>query len=194
MAHLSLTMTAWTAKSGSMDDDMTGNEMVAMATALDRQTKRLETIQRAHVRVGVAVLVRRGPAFLIGRRKGSHGAGTWSVPGGHLELGETVEECAQRELAEECGIRAPLRRVKLVAASPPLTTFPAEDGGASYITIYTLVDVSSEQEAALLEPNKCGVWVWAEGLWPEPLFKPLLTFLETVRAPKPVHLSRWLGV
>lgn len=44
--------------------------------------------------VGVGVLILRDGKVLLGRRKGSHGAGCWSAPGGHLEFGEVVEDCA----------------------------------------------------------------------------------------------------
>ena len=57
------------------------------------------------VRVGVGVLVTRGAEVLVGQRRGSHGAGDWALPGGHLEVGESWEACAARELEEETGIR-----------------------------------------------------------------------------------------
>ncbi len=47
--------------------------------------------------VGVGVLVFKDNKILMGRRKGSHGAGTWAPPGGHLEFGETPEDCAHNE-------------------------------------------------------------------------------------------------
>ncbi|MBV9597575.1 MAG: NUDIX domain-containing protein [Chloroflexi bacterium] len=39
------------------------------------------------------------------RRRGAHGAGTWSPPGGHLEFGEDPMDCVTREALEEAGIR-----------------------------------------------------------------------------------------
>ncbi|KAN0065133.1 hypothetical protein ACQY0O_001630 [Thecaphora frezii] len=55
------------------------------------------------VGVGVLVLNERG-RILLGKRTGSHGAGTLALPGGHLELHESFEECAVREVLEETGI------------------------------------------------------------------------------------------
>src|SRR6476646_6878197 len=60
--------------------------------------------ERAGVIVGVAVLVRRGGQVLLTHRKGSHGAGTWAPPGGHLDMGESFEDCAIREVREETGV------------------------------------------------------------------------------------------
>lgn len=45
---------------------------------------------------GRAVLIRRGSQPLLGE---------WSIPGGTLELGETLEEGVARELLEETGIQ-----------------------------------------------------------------------------------------
>lgn len=51
--------------------------------------------------MGVAAVVEDGGRWLVLRRRGSHGAGTWGVPGGHQQVGESPEETAVRETAEE---------------------------------------------------------------------------------------------
>ena len=54
--------------------------------------------------VGVGVIIIRDGKILLAERKGSHGENTWASAGGHLEFGETLEECAMREAFEEFGI------------------------------------------------------------------------------------------
>lgn len=54
--------------------------------------------------VGVGVIIVKEGKVLLGERIASHGAGTWSLPGGHLEFGETFEDAAMREAAEETGL------------------------------------------------------------------------------------------
>jgi 8-oxo-dGTP diphosphatase len=57
-------------------------------------------------RVGVGLVVRReGDLFLV-RRRGDHGSGTWSTPGGYLEFGEQPGDCAPRETVEETQVTA----------------------------------------------------------------------------------------
>src|SRR6202790_4921725 len=58
--------------------------------------------QRPMVGVGGVIIV-QGRALLI--RRGSEPLlGEWSIPGGMLELGETLEEGVARELLEETGL------------------------------------------------------------------------------------------
>ena len=56
-----------------------------------------------HPRVGVGAVVSHGRRVLLVRRAGPPAAGQWSVPGGLVELGETTEDAARREVREECG-------------------------------------------------------------------------------------------
>lgn len=57
-----------------------------------------------HPRVGVGVAVLRPGAVLLARRGTPPNIGAWSLPGGGQELGETIEQTARRELAEETGL------------------------------------------------------------------------------------------
>jgi ADP-ribose pyrophosphatase YjhB (NUDIX family) len=65
------------------------------------------------VSVGVgAVIVRDGQVLLV--RMGSGGnRGQWSVPGGYLNAGESLEQTVAREVAEETGLE--FRPERLVA-------------------------------------------------------------------------------
>jgi len=56
--------------------------------------------------VGCLAVVRRGNKVLLAQRSLPPGTGKWGYPGGMQELGETLFECARRELIEETGIVA----------------------------------------------------------------------------------------
>ena len=124
------------------------------------------------VRVGVATIIRRDGAILLGERIGSHGANTWATPGGHLELGESIEDCAKREVLEETG---------LIVDSIEKFTFTNdifEKDGKHYVTLFVVASIVSG-EPQVTEPDKCKQWKWC---WlddlPEPLFLPLINLLK----------------
>jgi 8-oxo-dGTP diphosphatase len=52
----------------------------------------------------VHVVLLRGPQVLLVQRANPPSQGRWSVPGGVIELGETIRQAAQRELLEECNV------------------------------------------------------------------------------------------
>jgi ADP-ribose pyrophosphatase YjhB (NUDIX family) len=54
--------------------------------------------------VGVGGVVVRGGRALLIRRGGEPRKGEWSIPGGTLELGESLEAGVRRELREETGL------------------------------------------------------------------------------------------
>lgn len=64
---------------------------------------------RTHPRIRVAVVVVRGDRLLLVRqRKGENTY--WLLPGGGLDYGETIEECARREVLEETGLEIEVKK------------------------------------------------------------------------------------
>lgn len=63
-----------------------------------------------HAAVGVGVIVLGDEGLLLGR----HRRGTLELPGGTVEAGESLEETAVRELAEETGLVARTEDVRLL--------------------------------------------------------------------------------
>ena len=59
-------------------------------------------------RPAASIAVFRGDAVLIVERGKGAVRGVWSLPGGHIEPGETARGAALRELAEETGVEAGL--------------------------------------------------------------------------------------
>ncbi|GAA6056409.1 hypothetical protein JCM3770_000688 [Rhodotorula araucariae] len=109
------------------------------------------------VRVGVGCfLFNPQLEFVTGVRKGSHGAGAIQLPGGHLEVGETPEACAVREVAEETGLSIREEDVRFLTATNDI--FLAE--GKHYITLFMACRVPRAVEPEVLEPEKCKRWEW----------------------------------
>lgn len=131
----------------------------------------MSELQRPRVGVGVGVI--KNNQILLGKRKGSHGAGTWCFPGGHLEFGEDVGECARRELAEETGLKA------LSLHSGPWVSNIIE-GDKHYVTLFVFVN-KFEGNLQLLEPNKCEEWIWFDcNALPSPLFPTIASLIEKI--------------
>lgn len=124
-----------------------------------------------HPRVGVGVLIFRDGLLLLGRRRGSHGAGDWSAPGGHLEFGETPQQCAEREVAEETGLRLG------ACMNGPFTNNIFSREQKHYLTVFML-NYDAEGTPQRLEPEKCDGWQWFDpARLPQPLFAPLQSLL-----------------
>ena len=97
-----------------------------------RVTDRRKYPDRPYVGVG-AVIVQDGKVLLV-KRKYEPLAGQWSLPGGAVEVGETLEACLIREMLEETGLE--------VSVGPVIEVFDRithdEDGRVMYH--FVLVD------------------------------------------------------
>lgn len=110
---------------------------------------------RVGVGVAVFVLSKKNKNFIIGKRKGSHGAGTWALPGGHLDYGESFETCAEREVHEETGLN--VQSVRFLTA----TNDVMEKDSKHYVTIFMVGEVGERDEMPrVMEPEKCERWEW----------------------------------
>lgn len=128
-------------------------------------------------KIGVAVILVRNNKILLGLRTNSHGDGSWSTSGGHLEYGESFEECAARELYEETGLRAKNYQI----ASVTNDIFSKEQ--KHYLTVFMYCEYAGGT-LTIREPKKCKKWDWYN--WdklPHPLFVPVANLVRQGYSP-----------
>jgi len=117
--------------------------------------------------VGTAIIITREDKVLLLKRKGPHGKGTWSTPGGHLDFGESPEQCAAREAREEVGLQIVDIRFRAV------TNDLFNESGNHYVTLW--MEGRSVQGEPTIESERevaeIGWFAWDS--LPEPLFLPL---------------------
>jgi 8-oxo-dGTP diphosphatase len=126
--------------------------------------------------VGIGIIVvnpgRYPGCVLISERLSSHGKGCYQLPGGHLEYGESFEECSKRELKEETNIDS--SSFKLIYVTN--TIFTEQDGGSKhYVTLFMKTIIDDDSTLKCMEPNKSSDWIWTkwEDLKNMKLFSPL---------------------
>lgn len=121
--------------------------------------------------IGVGVLVWRDRQLLLGKRIMQQQNNCWQFPGGHLEHGESVIECAAREVLQETGLR--VKALRHLGFTDKTFTM----GRQSYISLLVSC-VYDSGELKTLEPDKCECWQWFDyQQLPSPLFKPIEIFL-----------------
>jgi 8-oxo-dGTP diphosphatase len=123
-------------------------------------------------KIGVAALIKLDKRLLLIRRKGAHGEGTWAVPGGHLDFGESPAACAIREVREEVG---------LVVSDPrciALTNDIFAEEDKHYITLWMRVECA-DAGPVIPAADEVSDWGWfALDSLPAPLFLPLENLLK----------------
>lgn len=124
-------------------------------------------------RVGVGVFIIKNGVFLMGKRVGEHGKGSWSVPGGWLEYQESFEDAAKREVREETGVE--IKDVRFAALTN--NVFRNED--IHSLTVWMMADWKSG-DPTINEPDKFVDQQWFNlDHLPEPLFLPWDSLLKS---------------
>lgn len=90
-------------------------------------------------------------AVLLVRRARAPQAGRWSVPGGHVEPGETPEAAVVRELLEETGLTG--------ACGPALLDVTVDIEGRRYWITDFAVTVSGPRDPVAADDAQAAAWV-----------------------------------
>lgn len=139
---------------GGVDKDGVPDQPRAERPGRDKRRDQMTSAPEPRgVRVGVAAVIENAGRLLALRRQGSHGAGTWGLPGGHQELGEAPAETAVRETFEETGVT--------VEATQPLgfTDDQMLEVGKHYVTLFMQCRWLGG-EPKILEPEKASAVAW----------------------------------
>ncbi|MCL4396716.1 MAG: NUDIX hydrolase [Chloroflexi bacterium] len=94
----------------------------------------------------VGVVVRKEGAALLIRRGNPPRQGDWSLPGGAVELGETLREAADREVLEECGVEITLGDLV------DTFEFVVRDGEGRVQFHYVILDYVANYHDGILRP------------------------------------------
>lgn len=117
-------------------------------------------------RVGIAAFIFKEGKFLFLQRNGAHGAGEWTVPGGHLEFSESFSDTVIREVKEETDLE--VENIRFGA----ITNDFFEKDNKHYVTVWMICDYKTGEEK-IMEPSKCTGMKWVDfDTLPNPLFSP----------------------
>jgi len=123
--------------------------------------------------IGVAIIVEDyDDKILMLKRKGSLGENTWGFPGGKLEMFETIEDCAIRELKEETNLDI------VDLKFDRITNDIFIDENLHFVTIFIKGLVKS-YDAKIMETDKCSEIKWFN--WnklPKKLFLPVKNYIK----------------
>lgn len=104
-----------------------------------------------HALVSCELIIRRGEEILLGKRINCAGAGTWGLPGGHVEPRERLVSAACREAKEELGAVITVEQLRIIS----IVDTPQPD--RHYVRVsFELREPDFEPHLA--EPERCAEW------------------------------------
>lgn len=130
--------------------------------------------ERQKIKPCIGVMIWKDGKVLMGKRKGSHGAGEYSFTGGHLEFQESFENCAKRETFEEAGIE--IKNIKFLC----LANYCKHEDRQDILVGMTAEWASGELKN--MEPEKREGWDWYDlNNLPSPIFYPTEVLIDAYK-------------
>ena len=138
------------------------------------------------VGVGVGVALIKDGKVLMGKRHEDpekadselHGEGSWTLPGGKLDFGESLVDGVCRETFEETGIKLDSNKLRVVSVSNERTS------NVHFVTIGFVCEKFSG-DPKVMEPDEITEWRWFDlKNLPKPIFPPTEKLLKNYLAGK----------
>ena len=117
-------------------------------------------MEEKHIGAGCGVIILNDKNQILMGRRGDdeekadsemHEEGTWTLPGGNIEYGETFFEAGKREAKEETNLD--VNNLEIICVQTDLNEF------AHYVSV-GMVAKSYSGELKVMEPNEISAWQW----------------------------------
>lgn len=144
--------------------------------------------KRTKLAVDVAIFNNK-EEVLLGKRLAKEGFETWGFPGGRMQVGEKIRECAKRELREELGTDIEVEITDQILGIRENNIPP---NFVPHLTVI-LKGLVKRGEPRIMEPNKCSEWKFfnVRDLNDYPLFSGIKEILENFSKGSVLAVTDW---